>query len=682
MPPCDKGMSPSCLMLFSAIILLAAVVAVQGGAAEPTTHSDRAIDYAMVVTQIPADAASEKQGPPADGMLRADYGDGARLIIVNPDLSIKTISQDFHSASDPEISFDGSRILFAGKREAADAWSIFEMDIDGSNGASRPLRDLRQVTSGPIDCRSPGYQSTLYTLKPIGVPSEPEYHLTFVAKSGAVNEHGGSPATSLYACNLDGSAVRRLTYNLSSDMDPFIQLDGRLLFAGWQRSGLNHGLLGRVALFGVNIDGTDFAAFSTDEGKRIKHMPCTTAKGLAVFVEADSVPWDGAGTLGSVRLRRPLHSYRPVTREGDGLFHSPSPLPDGDILVSRRNGSGTHAVGRLDPSTGEFKLIFDDPAYHDIQAKAIYARPEPDGRSTTVNIEDPNGKLYCLDVGLSDLQLPKATVQRLRVIEGIPLSPESHALQSAAVIPALAQRRILGEIDIEPDGSFNIEIPANSSIELQTLDADGMAVRRCGWIWAKNREPRGCIGCHEDGELTPENLLVQALTRPSAKLTLPPQRRRTVDFRHDIMPIVTNKCAGCHNKPDASLCLTPEAPADTASGTNSLPNRAYASLLTPGDKSRQGRLAAPGQGKYVHPGQARTSPLIWSILGRNTSRPWDGDISQSPLIRKMPQGQAAPLTEGERRAFVEWIDLGAAWDSTSYPVPVIQEKEKVGGNTK
>lgn len=668
MPLCDKGMPADCVKLFSAIILLAAVVAVQGGPAEPTAHSDCALEHAMVVTQLPAGAASEKQGPPADGMLHADCGDGARLIIVNPDLSIKTISQGFHSASDPDVSFDGLRIVFAGKRKAADAWNIFEMDIDGSN--------LRQVTSGQGDFRSPGYQSSLYTLKPVGVPSEPEYHLTFVACTSAMNECGGSPATSLYACNLDGSAVRRLTYNLSSDMDPFIQSDGRLLFAGWQRSSLNHGLLGRVVLFGVNIDGTDFAAFSTDEGKRIKHMPCTTAKGLAVFVEADRLPWDGAGALGSVRLRRPLHSYRPVTRESDGLFHSPSPLPDGTILVSRRsnNGSDTHAVGRLDPSTGRFELIFDDPACHDIEAKAICARSEPDGRSSVVNIENPNGWLYCLDVGLSDLKLPKGTVQRLRVIEGIPPAPPSDALQSTTAVPTLAQRRILGEIDIEPDGSFNIEIPANTPIELQTLDADGMALRKCGWIWAKNREPRGCIGCHEDRELTPQNLLVQAVTRPSVKLTLPPERRRTVDFRGDIMPIVAGKCAGCHNKPDASLRLAPEASPATTSGANSLPNGAYANLLAADDK--------PGHGKYVHPGQARTSPLIWNIFGRNTSRPWDGAASQKPLIMKMPPPTATALTESETRAFVEWIDIGAAWENILASEHLLGNIEKVGGNAK
>ncbi|MHC4737089.1 MAG: HzsA-related protein, partial [Planctomycetota bacterium] len=94
-------------------------------------------------------------------------------------------------------------------------------------------------------------------------------------------------------------------------------------------------------------------------------------------------------------------------------------------------------------------------------------------------------------------------------------------------IPPVAQRRVLGEIDIEEDGSFNIEIPANTPIELQTLDAEGMALQSCSWIWAKNHEPRGCIGCHEDGELTPENTLAKSVTRPSIKLTLPPERRRT-----------------------------------------------------------------------------------------------------------------------------------------------------------
>ncbi|MCJ7675008.1 MAG: hypothetical protein MUO33_07635, partial [Sedimentisphaerales bacterium] len=439
-------------------------------------------------------------------MLRADFGDRARLVMVYPDLSTKLLSDGFYSACDPEVSFDPTHILFAGKRTPDDRWSIYEAAIDGSS--------VRQVISRTTDCRSPGYQATLFVL----ASPEPWYQLTFASsEKNALNECGVGPAMSLYSCKLDGSAVRRLTFNLSSDMDPFIMPDGRLLFAAWQRARLDRGLLGRVALFGINIDGADYAAFCTDEGERIKHMPCVTTKGLAVFVEAGSVPWDGSGRLACVDLRRPLHSYRPITRDCDGLFHSPSPLPDGTVLVSRRSadGSDTHGVYRLDPYTGQFELIFDSPDYHDIQAKAVYPRAKPDGRSSVVAEEDPNGKLYCLNVYICDPSassgqalenrewLPVGEVVRLRVLEGIAIKIQNSKFNIQNFVP-LAQRRILGEINVEKDGSFNIEVPANTPFELQTLDADGMALRSCGWIWAKNHEPRGCIGCHEDGELTPE----------------------------------------------------------------------------------------------------------------------------------------------------------------------------------
>jgi hypothetical protein len=374
----------------------------------------------FVVTQIPVRREFEQQYLAAGGMLRADYGDGARLIMVFPDQTVKVLSRNFYSACDPEISFDASHILFAGKRKPADNWNIFEMSIDGSA--------VRQITDGIGDCRSPLYQATLYTI----VSDKPWYQLTFVgSERGALNEYGAAKATNLYSCKLDGSSVRRLTFNLSSDIDPFIMPDGRLLFASWQRSTLNRGPLGRIALFGINIDGADYAAFCTGEGKRIKHMPCTTTKGLAVFVEADSVPWDGSGTLGSVRLQRPLHSYRPITKVSDGLFHSPSPLPDGRILVSRRSSGDddTHKVYCLDPANGEMELIFDAPDYHDIQAKAVQPHPEPDGRSSVVTEEDPHGKLYCLNVYINDLKpqwLPTGTVRRLRVLEGIAVKSDTY----------------------------------------------------------------------------------------------------------------------------------------------------------------------------------------------------------------------------------------------------------------
>ncbi|UCF13939.1 MAG: hypothetical protein JSW59_11045 [Phycisphaerales bacterium] len=595
-----------------------------------------------------------------------------------PDLSTTVLSKGFHSASDPEISFDAARILFAAKKTAGDTWNIYEMGIDGSN--------VRQITDGIGDCRNPGYQSTLYTI----VSAKPWYQITFVGvEPGVLNECGLGTATNLYSCKLDGTAVRRLTFNLSSDTDPFIMPNGRLLLASWQRSTIEHGLVGRVSLFGINIDGTDYAAFCTSEGKRAKRMPCVTTKGMAIFVEADVPAADGSGSLGSEKLRRPLHSYRPITDESEGLFHSPSPLADGTVLVSRRSmdGADTHGVYRLDPSDGRLELVFDDPGYHDIQAKMLYARPEPDGRSSVVRDEDPNARLFCLDVRVSDLErrqwLAGDTVRRLRVLEGIPPKDglaaggssrrENAGRSSPDGIVRLAQRRILGEIDIEEDGSFNIEIPANTPIELQTLDADGMALRTCSWIWARNREPRGCIGCHEDGELTPENILVEAVKRPSVKLTLGAAQRRTVDFRRDIMPIIAAKCVKCHGKNGSVPYLTDDFSAVIGADGKAYFNRSYESLLAAG--------SLPGYGKYVHPGRARTSPLIWHIFGRNTSRPWDETFGQEE-VPQMPPNRHQALTDDEKRTFVEWIDMGGLWDGIPGPDSFAGDERKSGGYGK
>lgn len=287
----------------------------------------------------------------------------------------------------------------------------------------------------------------------------------------------------------------------------------------------------------------------------------------------------------------------------------------------------------------------------------------------------PNAKLYCLNVHLTDLEkhewMPPGTVKRLRVLEGVPLHadvadaylppleslPAVRPGSSVNGIPPLVQRRLLGEIDVAEDGSFNVTIPANTPIELQTLDSDGLALRSCGWIWAKNREPRGCIGCHEDGELTPKNAFVDSLSQRSIQLTLPPPRRRTVDFRRDVMPIIERKCVACHGTEGAAPRLDGGLELVVHKDGKGYFTRAYENLLA------VDRSSGPSvfSGTYVHPGRARTSPLIWHIFGRNTSRPWDGDAVGRP-VKKIPPGKVEPLTDDDRRTLVEWVDMGALWD--------------------
>jgi hypothetical protein len=458
--------------------------------------------------------------------------------------------------------------------------------------------------------------------------------------AGEYNEYGPIPAASLYSIRLDGKELRRLTFNVSSSFDPYQMQDGRILFSAWRRHTLDGGgPLGRVDLYGINLDGTDFAEFSGSQGRRIKQMACTTPKRMVVFIESAKAAWDGAGAVGTLSLRRNLHSYRAATAPAAGLYHSPSPLPDGSVLISRRpaDGTGTHGIFRLDPETGAAKLLFDDLQFHDMQAKLVAPRPEPDGRSSVVIDSEPNAILYCLSVYTTDFADPKwmppGSVKRLRVLEGV---PRRLATPRSETRSPLLHRRLHGEIDVEDDGSFQIQVPANLPIQLQALDADGMALRSSAWIWAKNKETRGCIGCHEDGERTPENVAAKAVTHPAARLTLAPEKRRTVDFRRDIMPVLAEKCtnSACHAAGSPLPLKSPEA--------------AYKSLLAPA-------------GKYVTPGKARTSALVWRIHGRNTSRPWDRVTAARVL--PMPPTGSKPLSAEEKRAIVEWIDLGAHWDA-------------------
>ncbi len=283
-----------------------------------------------------------------------------------------------------------------------------------------------------------------------------------------------------------------------------------------------------------------------------------------------------------------------------------------------------------------------------------------------VNEKYPTGKLYCLNAYQTGTTVqPRRDgnlIRRLRVIEGVPVSRSAASVylpspgnlglagpgSTVNGIPPIVQKRVLGEIAVEPDGSFQIELPADLPVQLQTLDENGLALRTCGWIWAKHREPRGCIGCHEDPELTPANRFVQAVQKPGIELTMPAEQRRTVDFRRDVMPILEAKCTGCHGSDDP--------PPNLGSGKVGPFNRAYVSLL------EADSAESPGAGRYVHPGRARTSPLIWLLFGQNTSRPWDATYGPEEIIPQHPPRDAEPLTKLERQVIVDWIDLGAQWD--------------------
>ena len=236
--------------LYRAIILVAVSYVVIGPGSYSRADSTARqalpkLDVPLVVSQVQVDAPGR-----------------SRLVLLRRDGSIKQLTEGLFAARDPDVSFDGTRVLFSAKESAEAAWAIYEMKADGTG--------RRRVVAADGDCRNPRYLSPLYTL----VSEKPWYPVAFVGEG-----LDGLPGSSnLYSCKLDGSELGRLTFNLGHNSTPFLMPDGRLLF------GVRHPGEQRGSIFGINIDGTDYATFLGNQGKVFNRMPTVTTGGLVWLV--------------------------------------------------------------------------------------------------------------------------------------------------------------------------------------------------------------------------------------------------------------------------------------------------------------------------------------------------------------------------------------------------------------
>ena len=78
--------------------------------------------------------------------------------------------------------------------------------------------------------------------------------------------------------------------------------------------------------------------------------------------------------------------------------------------------------------------------------------------------------------------------------------------QQSSKIEVMGIDSLLGVVQTEEDGSFYLKVAADKPFQIRTIDKNGnISNGPCGWIWLRPNERRGCIGCHEDHELAPEN---------------------------------------------------------------------------------------------------------------------------------------------------------------------------------
>jgi hypothetical protein len=428
------------------------------------------LENMIILTEMPGDLKD------------ADYGAGdswryitrGRIVTLNPEkpASVKLLTGGFYSACSPDISDDGTKMLFAAQQNQDESWQIWEMELGNLK--------CRKITSFKEDSTDPVYL--------------PGGRLVFSKLT--VNDTVKT-AHCLYSCNSDGTGLRQITFSPVTNLAVSVLKDGRLLTVTKQLIPDERD----PQLTVLRPDGTKAAMFyRTVEGGSLISSACETADRKIVFVESDNKSLL-SGNVVSVNYNRPLYTRVNLTSGIIGGFHSVLPLTPDKYLVSyRRSDSENLALYELDPFTKSLgKALFTDPDYNVMEAVLVEKYERPKRLPSEVDMQVKTGLLLCQNINF----LNPAMKQNLSVA------------RKAVKIEVLGIDTTYGAVRVMEDGSFYLKVMADIPFRLRILDEKGNVVSGpCSWLWLRPNERRGCIGCHEDPELAPENRLSLAIGKP------------------------------------------------------------------------------------------------------------------------------------------------------------------------
>jgi hypothetical protein len=293
---------------------------------------------------------------------------------------------------------------------------------------------------------------------------------------------------SLFTANLDGSNLKRITFNPHTYFASSILSDGRVLTVGRQIFPEK----GDPMFVILRPDGTKADMFYKGTKDTFITSPgLETNNGRIVFIESEKV-FMGKSNLISISYNRPLHSTVNLTSEIGGDFHSVYPLHSGRLMVSyRKSESDRYSLYEFDPDNKALgKVLYNNAEYDVLEAVETGKHDRPKKLPSELDMGVKTGLLLCQNINVSDMQS-----------SGINTSfPKSSRIEIVGIDSTL------GSVDVEGDGSFYLKVLADKPFKIQTVDKDGHILRGpSDWIWLRPNERRGCVGCHQDPEIVPVN---------------------------------------------------------------------------------------------------------------------------------------------------------------------------------
>ena len=179
----------------------------------------------------------EKPGP-GTRTSAIDRALSGRLLVLEVDATFRELLDANESGigdvSDPDVSFDAKRIVFAGFSSAEGAWRIFEIGVDGEG--------LRQITRSDRDVDLERYgeaKELLEAYDDVDPCYLPDGRICFVS----TRNPGTAPddrlrATNLYVVHSDGSDLHRITSERFGADTPTVEpATGQIVYSRWWRTG-------------------------------------------------------------------------------------------------------------------------------------------------------------------------------------------------------------------------------------------------------------------------------------------------------------------------------------------------------------------------------------------------------------------------------------------------------------
>ncbi len=401
---------------------------------------------------------------------RERFPKGAQLLLVHAGKP-EPLLTGFAASADANVSFDGERVLFAGKKSASDQWQIWELTLKD--------RSVRKVTGTASDAERPLYL--------------PGGRLVWAQRTAAgfqlQSSDDGLPAPK-FLNPTAGSGILQLTYAGANAFPADVLHDGRILFeAGFP---LNAGSTPELYL--VYADGSGVESIRCDHG-RPRWGGTQLASGDVVFTHGKSLARFTSALAHEEPIQAPHGEYAgSIAETAQGIW----------LMSARADADARFAIGIWSPGAAVMKTVAAIGGEDLVEPVLVAPRVRPNRHPSGLHPWD-YANLMALD----------ARVSRDGNLKGKPVSVRLQVQDASGHAVAL------GTAPVESDGSFFVKVPADKPIRFELLDFRGVVLRQeHGWFWARGGEQRICVGCHAGPERASENRVPQVLMRTTEPVDL------------------------------------------------------------------------------------------------------------------------------------------------------------------